>query len=200
MLIALMVGLLGATFAVAEENGGFIGAGVASSSMDINYETYYNDSVSTTSIPIILGTKRFFTKNLGIRFGGIIDLIDVTSEDSTKPSWRSGGVDAFVDVLFNFLSFEKLEVGAFGGVSLGWAMYSNKAWGTYSTSTGTYDEKVSGVDVGVNLGVRANIFSHHGVEVYYRRAFMEAKGEYSDGSTIKFKRPSQIGVRYIYSF
>ncbi len=201
MLIALMVGLLGATFAVAEENGAFIGVGVARSSVDISYESYYNDTVSAIGIPIILGTKRFFTQNFGIRFGGIIDMIDISSQsDENEPRWRAGGVDAFVDALFNFLSFEKADVGVFGGVSLGWAFYSNKAWGRYANASGTWDNKVSGVDVGLNVGVRANLFSHHGVEVYYRRTFMDAKGEYSDGSTIKFKRPSLIGVRYIYSF
>ena len=200
LIIALMIGLLGATFAVAEENGGFIGVGIARSSVDISYESYYNDTVSTTSLPIIVGTKRFFTQNFGIRFGGIIDMIDVSSEDNNKPSWRAGGVDVFVDALYNFLSFEKVDLGVFGGVSLGWAMYSNKAWGTYTNASGTWDNKVNGVDVGINLGLRANFLAHHGVEVYYRRAFLEAKGEYSDGSTIKFKRPSLIGVRYVYSF
>lgn len=201
LIIALMIGLLGATFAVAEESGGSFGIGIARSSVDINYASYYKDTVSTTGMPIMIGMKRFFTPKLGIRFGVIIDMIDVSSEsEKNEPRWRAGGLDAFVDALYNILSFEKVEAGVFGGVSLGWAMYSNKAWGTYSNASGTWDNKVSGVDVAVNLGVRANILSHHGVEVYYRRAFMEAKSDYSDGSTIKFKRPSSIGVRYIYSF
>ena len=70
------------------------------------------------------------------------------------------------------------------------------------------DFKLSGFDMGVNVGVRAQIVQKHGVELYGRFAFMENKKEETlfeeaDGKmtqTFKAQQPYQVGLRYTFSF
>ena len=70
------------------------------------------------------------------------------------------------------------------------------------------DFKLSGFDMGVNVGVRAQIAQKHGVELYGRFAFMENKKEETlqeeeDGKmtqTFKAAQPYQVGLRYTFSF
>ena len=70
------------------------------------------------------------------------------------------------------------------------------------------DFKLSGFDMGVNVGVRVQIAQKHGVELYGRFAFMENKKEktlYEDADTkttqtFKAQQPYQVGLRYTFSF
>ena len=198
-IVALMIGLFSATFMVAEESGYFFGAGLGRGTMEFKYKgssDYKSPTFTSTRIPLMMGAKKFITPNFGYRFGIIFDMV-TTSQKQSGTEIQSGGIDAFADALFNFLSFTKFDLGVFGGVALGYAGHQQKYWYNYQSHDGN---KINGVDLGVNFGLRTNFLTKHGVEVYYRLGFLEQKGDYANGDTIKFKRPSQIGIRYLYTF
>lgn len=195
-IVALVIGLFSANSMFAEQSAGFMGVGVGRGAMEFTIGDFKSPTFNSTRIPLMAGMKKFINDNLGYRLGIVFDMV-ATSQKQSGAEIQSGGIDIFADALFNFLSFEKFDLGVFGGVAFGYAGHQQKYWRNYSSIDG---DKINGVDLGVNFGLRTNFLENHGVEFYYRMGFLEQKGEFVSGETIKFKRPSQIGVRYIYSF
>ena len=226
-----MAGILGASSALAETDGAFVGVqfgfgGAKTTNEFCIFGVCNTDSKSANALRygFLAGYKRFFTENFGLRYYGVVDYgadskIDnaVTFNDvpiKFSPKISVLNLSANVDALYNFISNDSLEFGAFGGLSLAYASYEAKNALNLTPMIAGHDKpafkdfQLSRFDVGVNVGVRAQIAQKHGVELYGRFAFMENKKEETlfeaEGAkitqTFKAAQPYQVGLRYTFSF
>ncbi len=232
-----LAGILGASSALAETSGAFVGVqlgfGGANTKNEVcsaggGMSACQTDSKSASALRygFLAGYKQFFTENFGLRYYGVVDygadfkIDNAFSMDEIKinfsPKISALNLSANVDALYNFISNDSLEFGAFGGLSLAYASYKakNALMDVTPMITGVdskpafKDFKLSGFDVGVNVGVRAQIAQKHGVELYGRFAFMENKKEETlfenalgkATQTFKAAQPYQVGLRYTFSF
>ena len=236
-LSLVVAGILGASSALAETSGAFVGVqfglGGANTKNEIcelggGMSVCKTDSKSASALRygFLAGYKQFFTENFGLRYYGVVDYgadfkIDnaikgFSGEIKFSPKISALNLSANVDALYHFISNDSLEFGAFGGLSLAYANYKakNALMDVTLMMTGGSDKpafkdfKLSGFDMGVNVGVRAQIVQKHGVELYGRFAFMENKKEETlfeeeDAKmtqTFKAQQPYQVGLRYTFSF
>lgn len=231
-----LAGILGASSALAETSGAFVGvqfgfggaktknefcsSGGGRSACQID-----SKSASALRYGFLAGYKQFFTENFGLRYYGVVDYGADFKIDNAfymgeiinfSPKISALNLGANVDALYNFISNDSLEFGVFGGLSLAYASYKakNALMDVTPMMTGGSDKpafkdfKLSGFDVGVNVGVRAQIAQKHGVELYGRFAFMENKKEETlfeeaggkATQTFKVSQPYQVGLRYTFSF
>ena len=232
-----LAGILGASSALAETDGAFLGVQFGFGGANTTNEfcssgggrsACQTDSKSANALRygFLAGYKQFFTENFGLRYYGVVDYgadfkIDNAFEGGgmvikSSPKISALNLSANVDALYNFISNDSLEFGAFGGLSLAYASYKakNALWDltpmiTMVDSKPAFkDFKLSGFDMGVNIGVRAQIAQKHGVELYGRFAFMENKKEETlheeargkATQTFKAAQPYQVGLRYTFSF
>ena len=226
-----LAGILGASSALAETDGAFVGVqfgfgGAKTTNEFCIFGVCNTDSKSANALRygFLAGYKRFFTENFGLRYYGVVDYgadskIDnaVTFNDvpiKFSPKISALNLSANVDALYNFISNDSLEFGAFGGLSLAYASYEAKNALNLTPMIAGHDKpafkdfQLSRFDVGVNVGVRAQIAQKHGVELYGRFAFMENKKEETlfeaEGAkitqTFKAAQPYQVGLRYTFSF
>ncbi len=229
-----LAGILGASSALAETDGAFVGVqfgfgGAKTKNELCMFDVCNTDSKSASALRygFLAGYKQFFTENFGLRYYGVVDygvdfkidnalVFDESVGALIKPSPKISALNlsANVDALYNFISNDSLEFGAFGGLSLAYASYKAKnalidLTPILAGSEPAFkDFKLSGFDMGVNVGVRAQIVQKHGVELYGRFAFMENKKEETlfedaDGKatqTFKAAQPYQVGLRYTFSF
>ena len=228
-----LAGILGASSALAETDGvfagvqfGFGGAKTTNEFCELGggMSACKTDSKSASALRygFLAGYKQFFTENFGLRYYGVVDYgaadfkIDNAFYMGEMVKFSALNLSANVDALYNFISNDSLEFGAFGGLSLAYASYEakNALMDVTPMMTGGSDKpafkdfKLSGFDVGVNVGVRAQIAQKHGVELYGRFAFMENKKEETlledaDSKmtqTFKATQPYQVGLRYTFSF
>ena len=226
-----LAGILGASSALAETDGVFAGVqfgfgGAKTKNELCIFDVCETDSKSASALRygFLAGYKQFFTENFGLRYYGVVDYgadfkIDnalyIGEKRKFSPKISALNLSANVDALYNFISNDSLEFGAFGGLSLAYASYKakNALMDVTPMMAGGEppafkDFKLSGFDVGVNVGVRAQIVQKHGVELYGRFAFMENKKEETlleeeDGKitqTFKAAQPYQVGLRYTFSF
>ena len=230
-LSVALAGILGASSALAETSGAFVGVqfgfgGANTKNEFCIFGVCNTDSKSANALRygFLAGYKRFFTENFGLRYYGVVDYgadskIDnaVTFNDvpiKFSPKISVLNLSANVDALYNFISNDSLEFGAFGGLSLAYASYEAKNALNLTPMIAGHDKpafkdfQLSRFDVGVNVGVRAQIAQKHGVELYGRFAFMENKKEETlfeaEGAkitqTFKAAQPYQVGLRYTFSF
>ena len=232
-LSVALAGILGASSALAETSGAFVGVQFGFGGAKITNEfcefgVCNTDSKSASALRygFLAGYKQFFTENFGLRYYGVVDYgadfkIDNALEGDEmiikfSPKISALNLSANVDALYNFISNDSLEFGAFGGLSLAYASYKAKnalmdvtlMMAGDSDKPAFKDFKLSGFDMGVNVGVRAQIAQKHGVELYGRFAFMENKKEetlYEEAGgkatqTFKAAQPYQVGLRYTFSF
>ena len=233
-----LAGILGASSALAETSGAFVGVQAGFGGANTTNEfcssgggmsACQTDSKSASALRygFLAGYKQFFTENFGLRYYGVVDYgadfkIDNAFDGAngmvikSSPKISALNLSANVDALYNFISNDSLEFGAFGGLSLAYASYKakNALMDVTPMMTGGSDKpafkdfKLSGFDVGVNVGVRAQIAQKHGVELYGRFAFMEKIKEetlYEEAlgkmtQTFKAAQPYQVGLRYTFSF
>ena len=231
-----VAGILGASSALAETDGAFVGVQFGFGGAKTTNEFCSSgggmgacqiDSKSTSALRygFLAGYKQFFTENFGLRYYGVVDYGADFKIDNAfymgkminfSPKISALNLSANVDALYNFISNDSLEFGAFGGLSLAYASYKakNALMDVTLMMTGDSDEpafkdfKFSGFDMGVNVGVRAQIAQKHGVELYGRFAFMENKKEETlheealgkATQTFKAAQPYQVGLRYTFSF
>jgi len=231
-----LAGILGASSALAETSGAFVGVqfgfGGASTKNEFcssggGMSACQIDSKSASALRygFLAGYKQFFTENFGLRYYGVVDYGADFKIDNAfymgemvnfSPKISALNLSANVDALYNFISNDSLEFGAFGGLSLAYASYKAKnalmdvtlMMAGDSDKPAFKDFKLSGFDMGVNVGVRAQIAQKHGVELYGRFAFMENKKEetlYEEAGgkatqTFKAAQPYQVGLRYTFSF
>ena len=228
-----LAGILGASSALAETDGAFLGVQFGFGGANTTNEfcssgggrsACQTDSKSANALRygFLAGYKQFFTENFGLRYYGVVDYgadfkIDNAFEGGgmvikSSPKISALNLSANVDALYNFISNDSLEFGAFGGLSLAYASYKAKnalmdvtpMMTMVDSKPAFKDFKLSGFDMGVNVGVRAQIAQKHGVELYGRFAFMENKKEetlYEEADakmtqTFKAAQPYQVGLRY----
>ena len=230
-----VAGILGASSALAETSGAFVGVqlGFGGANTKNGYcelgggmfvcETD-SKSASALRYGFLAGYKQFFTENFGLRYYGVVDYgadfkIDNALEGDEmiikfSPKISALNLSANIDALYNFISNDSLEFGAFGGINLAYASYEAKNALNLTPMIAGHDKpafkdfQLSRFDVGVNVGVRAQIAQKHGVELYGRFAFMENKKEETlfetEGAkitqTFKAAQPYQVGLRYTFSF
>ena len=233
-LSVALAGILGASSALAETDGAFVGVQlgfggantaneVCSSAGIISICNTDSKSANALRYGFLAGYKQFFTEKFGLRYYGVVDYgADFKIDNAfygdgmvikSSPKISALNLSANVDALYNFISNDSLKFGAFGGLSLAYASYKAKNAlidTTPSSEPAFKDFKLSGFDMGVNVGVRAQIVQKHGVELYGRFAFMENKKEetlYEDEEeggkmtqTFKAAQPYQVGLRYTFSF
>ena len=230
-----LAGILGASSVLAETDGAFVGVqfGLGGANTKNEYRAagggmsdYQTDSKSASALRygFLAGYKQFFTENFGLRYYGVVDYgADFKIDNAfygddmvikSSPKISALNLSANVDALYNFISNDSLEFGAFGGLSLAYASYKakNALIDTTPMLAGSEpafkDFKLSGFDVGVNVGVRAQIAQKHGVELYGRFAFMEKtkeetlfeEADIKETQTFKASQPYQVGLRYTFSF
>ena len=190
-----LAGIVGASTALAETDGAFVGVQLGYGGLKSKSESSYtgtataniqgqqqvtpssgssSSSISLTGVRfgIMGGYKQFFTPEFGARYYGVIDFGTKYKKDSAKVSTTN--ISANADALYNFISKDDLTFGAFGGLSLGYA--SHKA-------DGGNDAKINGFDLGINLGVRAVVKEKHGIEFYTRFGVLQQKKDESDTIT-----------------
>ena len=205
-----LAGILGASSALAETSGAFVGVQGAYGSAETNIETgslvsqVVGTQTSDKSLDFgafrygfVAGYKQFFTDSFGLRYYGMLDYgTNIHEEDvageTISVEFDTLNVNANVDALYNFISGENLDFGVFAGVSLGYANLLPK-------DAGDDESGVGGFDAGINLGVRVNLSGHHGIELFSRIGVAEQKEE-GKIITTKFSQPYQIGLRYAFSF
>ena len=223
-----VAGILGASSALAETDGAFVGlqAGYGGLKLKMEMESEYNDGAGlvekdSNSISaggfrygFVAGYKQFFTPEFGARYYASFDLgtdykKDQTDADGYKTTIKvnSYNITANADALYNFISSNDLDLGAFLGLSLGYAHHTVKVEVQGATEKNP-DIKPSGFDLGINFGLRTNIAQNHGIELYSRFGVLQQKkelkntyeGGYSDTQTYKAQQPYQVGLRYTFSF
>lgn len=224
-----LAGILGATSMVAETDGVFVGvqAGYGGLTLKNEYKNSFDptenvsDSTSTNGFRygFVLGYKTFFNPQFDIRYYAAVDLgtdyeKDLTDTDGDKATLKinSYNITANADVLYNFISDRDLDFGGFVGLGLGYANHKIKVesvGGTLIESVGGNAEKtLEGFDLGINLGLRANIAYNHSIELYSRFSILPQEEEiertYPGGLTLTnthtVQQPYQVGLRYIFSF
>ena len=151
-LSVALAGILGASSALAETSGAFVGvqAGYgganakseyAFASVDGSHESPGADATKLASsfrYGFLAGYKQFFTEKFGLRYYGVIDF-GTQSEHKIGPSLNEKTLDYFdftktvkistlnlnanVDALYNFEQNDSFEFGVFGGLSLGYTSY-----------------------------------------------------------------------------
>ena len=217
-----LAGILGASTALAETDGAFVGVQAGYGGLKVKIErenkdandasnnqseTLFNESMGGFRYGFLAGYKQFFTPEFGARYYASVDLgtdykKDIT-EGGTKTTIKvsSYNIAANADALYNFISSSDLDFGAFLGLSLGYANHKLKG------TDGSPDIKPSGFDLGINFGLRTNIAQNHGIELYSRFGVLQQKKEIKetyDGSevimTYKAQQPYQVGLRYVFSF
>lgn len=203
-LFGAFLGLaLAANLLVAEENGWFVGGQLGYANETYKFKSTVplssgladsNDDTwdkSEFDFGVLGGYKHFLTPEFGVRGYGLLKY---------RPNTFSAiNINANADAIYNFFKNEKVEVGAFGGLSLGYVYY-NESFVPYGILK---DERISGFDLALNLGVKTQILEKHGVEIFTRFAFLQSTYETNiDGFNFKWKlnQPYAFGVRYTYSF
>ena len=180
-----LAGILGASSALAETSGAFVGVqfGLGGANAKSEYAAVSTDgqslgadatkSASSFRYGFLEGYKQFFTEKFGLRYYGVIDF----GQSEHKIGSRSGVTQAYfnftetikistlnlnanVDALYNFEQNDSFEFGVFGGLSLGYTSYKAQsvAINGMNPTNFTYSYKdlsASGFDFGINFGLRA---------------------------------------------
>ena len=222
-----VAGILGASSAVAETSGAFVGLQAGYGGLKLKTESEYKDANDASNnkkdsnsisaggfrYGFVAGYKQFFTPEFGARYYASFDLgtdykKDITDEYGGKTTIKvnSYNITANADALYNFISSNDLDLGAFLGLSLGYAHHTVKVEAQGATEK-MPDIKPSGFDLGINFGLRTNIAQNHGIELYSRFGVLQQKkelketDEYSSNTmTYKASQPYQVGLRYTFSF
>ena len=224
-LSVALAGILGASSALAETDGAFVGLQAGYGGLKLKMESEYNDGAGfvekdSNSISaggfrygFVAGYKQFFTPEFGARYYASFDLgtdykNDQTDEYGNKTTIKvnSYNITANADALYNFISSNDLDLGAFLGLSLGYAHHTVKVEAQGATEQ-MPDIKPSGFDLRINFGLRTNIAQNHGIELYSRFGVLQQKKELketdeygSNTMTYKASQPYQVGLRYTFSF
>lgn len=180
------------------------------------------------------GYKQFFTPYLGLRYYVNLNMhhnLKKTDQVETTYSNINGGWEITnkenlgkkrlditlinygvnVDFLGNFVVTESMDFGGFVGVGIGATSLVGKFVKEIKDAHKAGGVKFSdtGFDIALNLGLRTNIATHHGIELVARVPFLPVKMcDYSydneNGITEKFKatlgQTFSIMARYTFSF
>lgn len=217
-------------------SGGFVGIGIGGGGANISTEVgvsgVENVNIDDTTSKIydgggvvfelMVGYNQFFTQYLGLRYyvnaNVAYMMLDLNQQLKTLVADIPEAYDmlksmnilminygANVDFLGNFVVTEKVDFGGFVGVGIGgdsW-IQGNKKMNPYATFLPPF-----AFNVWLNVGLRANIAKHHGVEISARVPFLKAKmlGMSMNIDTIALAsktllvNPYNITARYVFNF
>ena len=200
-----LAGMLGATGAVAENEGSFVGGQIASSSIDTSYKIngpiYTGQRItftgsgdkSGTRLGVVYGKYFSIDEDMGFRTYGLADFGDSLYN-----------INANADFLYTFVKFEKVEIRGFAGAYVGGVV------ATFDQTANFGDNEKDffwGIDAGLNVGARFVIAERHGIDLFYRYGFLEPESTTKRASnygadienTWKIQQ-SLAGIRYTFSF
>ncbi|CAM3277676.1 outer membrane beta-barrel protein [Helicobacter labetoulli] len=197
LLVSSVVALAMASSAVvAEESGAFVGLGLNMSSFQTKMTGLLNTKTTASGFEyeIVAGYKYFMTQDFGVRGYAHLNHNQQTTKigtGTTETLIFNYGVN--VDALYNFVSQENVDFGAFAGVRLG----MNTVGGDAAKPAGV--EK-NAFFAGINLGLRGNFAKAHGVEL----AFLVPVTDHTlmDTAGVKMTQGYDYKgtLRYTYSF
>ena len=152
------------------------------------------------------GYKQFFTPYLGLRYYVNVDLHHNMSKDKDEEKKTDiiiANYGANVDFLGNFVSTEFVDFGGFVGVGIGANTLTGK-WieddKTMFENSG-YKFNTTGFDVWLNVGLRTNIATYHGLEVVARVPFLPVEMYVvPDGTKYTLGQTYSVLARYTFSF
>lgn len=208
MALSLAVaGVLGASSALAEQSGAFIGGGFGfhgasrKTNLNLNYNVQEEDNAKDTSISLVAGYKNIDNENSGTRVYINYDFNNVKIEKESGETISSGyhivGINA--DLLYNF----NPKFGVFVGVNLGAINWEKDIWSLAPEK----DSEMWKLYAAGQLGLRW-IFGEtqkHSVELFAKLPFTETTIVYKTpqgeqvGET-KLKQQYNAGFRYVYAF
>ena len=200
-----LAGIVGATGAVAENEGSFVGGQITSSTIDTSYKI--NGPTATGQRLTFAGSG----DKSGTRFGVVYGKYFAIDEDMGFRTYGLGdlgdslyNVNANADFLYTFVKFEKVEIRGFVGAYVGAVL------ATFDQTANFGDDEKDffwGIDAGMNIGARFVIAERHGIDLFYRYGFLEPESTTKRASnygadienTWKIKQ-SSTGLRYTFSF
>ena len=201
-----LAGILGASSALAENEGSFVGGQLASSWVDTKYSfkvtggtvgqatlSSSGEGKSGSRFGVVYGKYYTIDEDMGYRAYGLADLGDSLYN-----------VNANMDFLYTFVKFDKVEIRGFVGAYVGgvFATFDTTNWWGSDES----DDFFWGIDAGLNLGARFVIAQRHGIDLFYRYGLLEPESKTTHNfdrgkaeDTWKIKQ-SLSGIRYTFSF
>ncbi|TKX29621.1 hypothetical protein CQA38_02270 [Campylobacter sp. MIT 12-5580] len=189
-----LVSALASSAALAEQSGAFVGIDGGYASLTVkNPNNEGNEKMSGFNgfrYGLVGGYKYFLDDNLGFRGYARFTHGTKNTKGSNNPQLQRYDLGVNADVLYNFLQSGDLEYGAFGGLSLD---YANNKMIQKNSEDG--DGKVSGFDLGINLGLRMNYTQTHGFELWSRFGVVGPKKD-----DVKVTQPYSVGLRYTFNF
>ena len=199
---------------VAEESGAFVGLGLGFGGSSLKAEmsiggvsTKDTANGSGLNYGLIAGYKQFFTDSFGLRYYANIDYNSSKIKmDTEKVALNAINYGVNVDALYNFVSSDGMDFGAFLGLGLGANTWSGKAVdaGKEMAKQANKSLSTTGFDLALNAGLRGVFAKQHGVEVFARVPFiattmLDAK-EGTESVKYSTSRNYNAGVRYTFSF
>ncbi len=218
--------LLSTSALFAEVSGAFLGLGVGYGNIKLQDKFGDPDNIgggsykqtekaNGVSYGFVVGYKQFFTDYLGLRYYANLDLThgkfkSENPEDGTTNSHNTTFINygVNVDFLGNFVSNESLDFGGFIGLGIGGNTIKDKYLDdikkAYEEAGMTSKLKTTDFDIALNVGLRANIATNHGVEVAFRVPFMPINVMKFSEMGMSYKSTAGQDVRflarYTYSF
>lgn len=164
IIISIILLFGSANIALAEESGAFFGVGIGGGSTTLitNDNKMRKETLSGINYGLIDGYKYFFKPDLGLRIYINLDLHhNLAKSSGTRHNLMIIDYGVNADFLWNFISSESLDFGAFIGVGVGGNTIIGKPIATNTT-----------LGSAINVGLRANIATNHtikhGIEVAVR--------------------------------
>ena len=110
-----------------------------------------------------------------------------------------------VDFLGNFVVTESVDFGGFVGVGIGGNTWTGKDIEDMKNSAKASGEKLTDTsfDVALNVGLRTNIATNHGIEVAFRVPFLKTQlfnPKDTNGADVKLGQNFRVLARYTFSF
>lgn len=199
---------------VAEESGAFVGLGLGFGGSSVKSEVSSDIlsaketmSGSGLNYGLVAGYKQFFTDSFGLRYYANIDYNSSKIKmDTEKVALNAINYGVNVDALYNFVSSDGMDFGAFLGLGLGANTWSGKAVdaGKEMAKQANKSLSTTGFDLALNAGLRGVFAKQHGVEIFARVPFIATTMlDVKEGTeSVKYStsRNYNAGVRYTFSF
>lgn len=188
----VLASLLATSSLVAEESGFFGGVNLGYGVARPSGAGIPGGSYGGFRYGLIGGYKEILSSNMGMRYYATLDFGTKYTKGDNNPNIKTINFYLNGDALFNFALDNSMEYGAFVGLALGYINHDISGGGLGET-------KPKGFDLGINLGLRAQSYANHSLEIYSRFGLLSQEAT-ANNLTFKVTQPYQVGVRYIYSF
>ena len=184
---------------MAEESGVFVGIEVGRG--DFKGERTSQQGIDTRIASgerygLSFGYKKFFSPKIGLRYYANVSFNNFSKQGDTL---RLTNYGANVDFLGNFISTESVSFGGFIGLGLGGNTWENRAFPAMRALATTFNK--NGFDFALNVGLRTNIASHHGIEIALRMPlFANNIVEGATTGRLDYQNTYNMVARYVFSF